>query len=67
MCNMFEILSGESKNFQQKRHFEKEHANYTDQDTSFFQRNVDNVKRSKSKPRVMYTIVQNQQWKPIIL
>ena len=44
---MFEILSGKSKNFQLKRHFEKEHANYTDQDTSFFQRNVDNVKRSK--------------------
>ena len=33
--------------FQLKRHFEKEHANYTDQDTSLFQRKAEYVKRSR--------------------
>ena len=42
------VLSAESmKPFQLKIHLEKEHANHTDKDTSFFQRKADNVKRSK--------------------
>ncbi|KAI6648386.1 zinc finger BED domain-containing protein 5-like [Oopsacas minuta] len=44
----FKVLSVESmKQFQLKRHFEKEHPDYEDKVISFFQQMVDTVKKTK--------------------